>query len=523
VAFAWPFSNGAVGGITPIESMRRLSQPTPVAPAASGVVSPSVTRLRQIDLDEGLLAAEIERLTPSLPSRARNGLLWSLSGFGEASRTFLERSLVETSPTGEAGGPVGELAPGSAVAGVLVGGDLRLAVTGTVTERIGDEILAFGHAFLGQGPIRLPMATAEVVTVLSNQFSSFKIANIGEVVGAFDLDLSSGVRGHVDTWVETIPMTITIAGLGAATFEMELADVPAYLPTLVAIASVGAFDSTSRSGGAQGVDLDVRWELERHGEVAVSQSFDGSGAGFSAATYLLLFTNFLVNNAFEETRLESVSIDLMQHPVPRTARILGGFANRSAARPGESVDVTLEIKPFRGEVRQQRLAIDLPDDLPEGRYSLIVGDGVTIDTVRQMVEQVEPQTLSQSLDMVRRFHSNRDLMAIGLVPASGLTFSGKVLPQLPGSMRRLWGAVPTGAARPLGLAVVQEDVWPQEAPLTGGVRIDIEVRQARTISMIPTPPGAGAGRWADSGLVRGRVVQTVAGAAELLADPPFDR
>ena len=75
---------------------------------------------------------------------------------------------------------------------MLVDGDLQLAATGTVTEHSGDEILAFGHPFLGLGPLWLPMASAEILTVLPSNYNSFKISNLGPVVGR----LRAGLPGR---------------------------------------------------------------------------------------------------------------------------------------------------------------------------------------------------------------------------------------------------------------------------------------------------------------------------------------
>ena len=484
VAFAWPFSKGAVGGITPIDSMLALTG-VEMADPSPGVGSLPMlpAELLEADLDPELLRQEIGKLRPTLPGEARSGLLWSLSGFGSESRSFIEVALSGAAPTGEASPDASsDLLPGSAVAGVLVNGDMKLAVTGTVTERIDDEILAFGHAFLGQGPVRLPMASAEVVTVLSSQLVSFKIANVGRVVGGFDLDRSSGVRGRLGAVPPTIPLHVSLSGLGEADFHMQLADVPVYLPVLVAISSLGALDATTWAGGAQGIDMEVRWELDRYAPLEISQSFDGSGAALSSAVYLLLMTNYLVNNPLEEVRLEGLSISLTQHAEPRTVRVLRGFTNRTRVLPGERVDVTLELQPFRGETYKETFPVELPGELSAGTYSLMVGDGVTIDAVRAMVEQVTPQTFEQSLDMVRRFNSSRDLLLLGLSPAWGLSLSGEVLPQLPASMRRLWQGVAPGVATQLGLAVVQDLEMPLERPMSGGVRIDLQVERPTTVA-----------------------------------------
>ena len=178
VSFSWLFANEAVAGITPIEQMRRLSS---VAPSTTSAAAGSRSRdLR--DLVTGSLTWQdvLEPLTglqrTGLES-AVSGVQWSTVGFGSATLGPLAEALGRLAPAGQSSDTEGlDLVAGSSVSGVLVDGDLRLAATGTVTERRGDEILAFGHPFLGVGPLSVPMATSEVITVLSNQMSSFKIA-----------------------------------------------------------------------------------------------------------------------------------------------------------------------------------------------------------------------------------------------------------------------------------------------------------------------------------------------------------
>jgi hypothetical protein len=58
------------------------------------------------------------------------------------------------------------LKPGSAVATQLLSGDMDLSAAGTVTWVEGNSVLAFGHPFLSMGPVSMPMAQAEVLTVL---------------------------------------------------------------------------------------------------------------------------------------------------------------------------------------------------------------------------------------------------------------------------------------------------------------------------------------------------------------------
>src|SRR5262249_43555273 len=60
----------------------------------------------------------------------------------------------------------GPLKPGDAVGVMLVGGDLMLGATGTVTHVDGDRVYAFGHPMYNLGPTEFPMTRAYVYTVL---------------------------------------------------------------------------------------------------------------------------------------------------------------------------------------------------------------------------------------------------------------------------------------------------------------------------------------------------------------------
>jgi len=59
---------------------------------------------------------------------------------------------------------------------------------------------------------------------------------------------------------------------------------------------------------------------------------------------------------------------------------------------------------------------------------------------------------------------------------------GDVLPQLPGSLRSIWGAASSDSAVPLRLAIAQQSLEWMDRPLEGAVRIDLEVRRRRPLS-----------------------------------------
>jgi hypothetical protein len=128
------------------------------------------------------------------------------------------------------------------------------------------------------------------------------------------------------------------------------------------------------------------------------------------------------------------------------------------------------------------MSLDLPEDLPAGRYSLLVGDGASVDAARLSMEPAEPVTFRQALELLRSFHSRRDLMVLGVYGGPGLSVAGEVMPRLPGSVRSLWGAASSNSAAVLRSTVAQERREALEVPMEGLVRIDLEVRRREPLA-----------------------------------------
>ncbi|HVT59490.1 MAG TPA: SpoIVB peptidase S55 domain-containing protein [Thermoanaerobaculia bacterium] len=498
VSFGWPFSKEAICGITPIASMRRLTTlggPLPVTPPAPVELSDLLAGRVPADL----LERQFARLKPRFGGAVEGavaGIEWSTSGFGELSRGVLRQALGSVAPAGRAEpsgkGPKPDLAPGSAVAAVLVNGDFHLAATGTVTDHLNDRILALGHQFLGLGPIHVPMASAEVVTVLASQYQSFKISNIGEVVGAFEQDRQAGIEGRLGASAPMIPMLLRVGGLAGVKprqFQVELADVPELLPLLAGSSLLASLESASYAAGAQSIDLTARFRLARYGDLTIQQSFDGDNAGTAAASHLLAVAGYLVQNPLESVGIRGIEVELAQSPQPRAASLIAVHPDRTVVRPGERLSLYLDLLAYRGERFRHSLDLVLPRDLPAGRYSLLIGDGASADAARLALAPAEPMSFPQALALLRSFHSRRDVAVLGFYSSPGLSVAGEVMPQLPGSVRSTWGAAEPGTAVPLRSTIAQELHETLAVPVDGLLRVDLEVkRRDHTEAVREEPP-----------------------------------
>jgi hypothetical protein len=505
VSFGWPFSNEALGGITPIGAMRRLPSLTGAMPAASGEAPVPLADIQAGRVPKDVLSRELSRLAPQasgLMPGASAAVQFATVGFGARSQAVLQQALGNVTAAGQMVPGTGsrELVPGGSVAAMLMDGDLQMAAFGTVTDRIGDDVLAFGHPFLGFGRILIPMSTAQVVTIMSSQYSSFKICNLGQIVGAFEQDRQVGIAGRMGVSAPTLPLVVRFKSRGAEPpreFRMRMADFPDLMPALMGSAILASLDSSSRTAGKQSLDLVARFDLPRYGELEVRQSFDGEDVGVAAAAYALSLAAYLTRNPFERISPKGVEIDLVQWPEPRGATLVGANAERTQVRPGERVGLTLDLAAYRGARFQDRIDIDLPEDLPAGRYSLLVGDGASIDGARLQLEPAAPISFPQSLEFLRSVHTRSDLMVLGFYDGPGLSVAGEVMPRLPVSVRSLWGAAASGSAARLKATVAQVERKPMAMPVEGLVRIDLTVRRRGVWrgegSGEPTPVAAAAG------------------------------
>ncbi len=494
VAFGWGFSRDPIAGITPIAEMRALGEVGELpaggrAMAGLGKSGPplDLAAMAALEIPEDLLQRQLVGLRPRLFDGASSSLQWSATGFDGLGRDLLAAALGSLSPSGRMEAPAdGEssntqpLVAGGPVAIVLVEGDLNLAATGTVTDVVGDRVYALGHPLLGLGPVDLPMARAEVVTLLPSLNTSFKISNQGPVVGSFRQDREAGMLGIIGAEPPMIPVTLRVRGAEERTYQVRVARLAALTPSLIGTSLLSVLNTANFSRGEQAVDLRAKIDLRGYPPLVIEQSFDGGNAPSQAAGYLLSIVGYLMQNVLEVVEIEQIDVVVDQLATPRTATLVGAHADRGVVRPGERVRLNLEFLAHRGEPFRHSFELQLPEELPVGRYSIMIGDGPTIDAMRMQVEAIVPRRFPRALEVMRNFHSQRDLVALGLLRSPGLAVVGQPMARLPGSMRSLLATAGSSQAVPLTVAVIQEVVERLDFPFTGGSRIDLVVERRRS-------------------------------------------
>src|ERR1700681_68587 len=228
------FSPDAICGITPIESMVEIQDLDMSRPSAARTPNklPAPQPVAAYEMPSELVAQLVAAGgTAPLPSRSplmapiETPLVFS--GFNAETLNTYEPLLRQIGITAVQGGasagtftskpaPGWEhaLNPGEAISGILVSGDMSTTGMGTVTYNDGKRILAFGHQFFDLGPVDMPIAKSEILTVLSSSYQPNKVGNDTEVVGALRQDRFTGIMGELGAEAPVIPVHVKVRAYG---------------------------------------------------------------------------------------------------------------------------------------------------------------------------------------------------------------------------------------------------------------------------------------------------------------------
>ncbi|HUK62338.1 MAG TPA: hypothetical protein VLV15_03360, partial [Dongiaceae bacterium] len=402
----------------------------------------------------------------------------------DAARRLFEPLGFRVTPGGRAraAGPANDtLEPGSACAVDVLRGDLDASAIGTVTYRDGDRVLLFGHPFFQAGDVRLPLSTATITTIVPSLANPFKLGVPGRLVGTVTEDRRPGVAGRLGPSPHLLPfgVTVTDAGRAAQRFRFETIEDRQLMPQMVAIA---ALNSALESGGAGGdQSLDWRMTLYRKGNapLVLGDRLASDSPVGELPGAVLGPLRFLANNPYSRLALDSVAI-VIDSRAGRDQWMLRSIGTReSAARPGAILHVGCELERWRGGRRRVELAIPVPEELPDGHYTLWVGGGAELDrfVAARLPGRFRPVSLDDAWRRLSAMHRGDRLYGMLIARAPDVTRAGADYPELPGSAVPLLAGSQSSAddTRRGDRALLAETALAMEALLRGELQLDVLV------------------------------------------------
>lgn len=486
----WSFSKEPIFGITPIaEMLEVLDRPESERPdGTSGPVGVdplrAAPRFREYSWsDEGPPPPAAE---PPVPARPGTLALPLAAGGVHPDALPLVRDLFAASgfnvvPGGRSRDTArpAPLVPGSPVAVDVLRGDLNFSAIGTVTYVDGDRVLIFGHPFFQSGEVRMPLSTARIVAILPSLASSFKLGVPGTPVGVATQDRRAAVAGRLGESPALMPFRVEVtAGGRRQSFAFECIEDRSLLPQLVGAA---AMNSLLESGGS-GAQQSLRWTLVLWSggrELRLSDVVAGEAPVAEMLGAVSAPLRFLAGNPYERCRFDSLRIAIEATPGREQWTLRGARTGAAAARPGGTLRVAAELERWRGERRTVTLEVPVPEELPNGRYTLWLGGGAEFDraAASRLPWRYRPVSLAdawQRLGSLRR--SDRVYSALW-ARAPEVTSDGEDYPELPTSALAVLASPEAAgdAARRAGWALFEGPDVAVPGVVRGEVTLDIVV------------------------------------------------
>ncbi len=263
--------------------------------------------------------------------------------------------------------------PGSAISCALTTGDVAVEATGTVTWRDGSKVLAFGHPFLRGGASSLFMERAYVAAILPSHTMPTKVAFPSSgPVGTFTVDRNAGIGGVIGEKTPRFEVSITVRDTNLNRERVLRLDVVRdvrLVPALVGTALLQAMDEVMDREGAG--TASISWKLDADGLAApfVREDLVYSNADImsEAVSGPLFGLEALLRNDFAAVEPKRIDLTVNVSDERRTVRLTGLQVDPAKAKPGQSVKVTCQLQPYRGQPFQRELLMVVPRTAPAGR------------------------------------------------------------------------------------------------------------------------------------------------------------
>jgi hypothetical protein len=445
------FAKEPLAGVTPIENILSLPKGQPAAIRA-GVAQNSST-------------VETTAITPriDLPSdwATRSGVPGGsfltpidsplvFSGFSGAAIRQFENIFAGFGMAAAQGGSIDarpddkDIRPGDMVSAVLMEGDLSLQASCTVTAIVDGRVYVCGHPLFGFGSVQMPMARARVLTTLSSDLDSTKIVNVGGTIGSFSQDRVTAVVGNLGTSPRLIPIEMTVATPdGDKHLSFRMMSNPKITPILMGMAALNGLVQNPVYGEGTTLHLTGGIEITGHASVTLENLFAPTDTfipdGMSVAGAVQGIFQRIFSNPYETAQIERVTLRMDALPERRQATIEGAWVDKSEAEPGDTVNVKVQLRPYRGSPVIRDVQVTIPPQAIRGTaMQILASDSGTLNRMSIVSgSQANLQNLEQLISVLNRERRNNRLYVTLLGSAPTMVVQDKVMPNLPASQINL--------------------------------------------------------------------------------------
>jgi hypothetical protein len=485
VAMAFPFAKDPIAGIRPIQDMMRPAT-APVERAAIALADRDLTRV-------------LPRPEPMPAGEARMVDIATPISFGGFSRATLEAFAPQLRALGleprqgiTAGGKIepgmgnpADLKPGSMISVELMAGDLSVGADGTVTYIDGNRVWAFGHRFLAVGATALPFARADVIALLPNLNTSFKLASAREWMGTILQDRDTAIAGELGKRATLVPVSIAVsrAGRPVESYRVQMVDDPLLSPLLLQLAVYSAIDATERTVGASSIRVTGEVEFQNApAPVRLDNMYAGdNGSAMLVSLSAAVPVAYVMQSGFSTLELKRVAINIEAFDQKKQLTIDGISVSRREARPGDKVLLNVVLAGENGAETTRQVEYQVPIGAELGPLYFTVADANTANLAdfRQILT-TSPRSAGQLIATVNNLHPNTKAYIRVWRANPAFQLEGADLPDPPASVALILAgsqASLAGITQTRNSKVAEMQVDAGDMVVSGSKTIQVEIKE----------------------------------------------
>jgi hypothetical protein len=489
VAMAFSFAKEPIAGIRPIEEMLKVhgtaGSQTPRSIARNGAVPAPADLLPK---PEPASVGETRMVDIATPVSFAGFTSRTLDAFGPQLKVLgLEpRQGISGGGNPKPGDPA-SLQPGAMISVQLMSGDMAVGADGTVTAIEGKNVYAFGHRFLSVGSTELPFARSDVITLLPNLSTSFKISTAREWMGTVTEDRNAAIAGELGRKASSVPVSITVArasGNGKPvldnTYKMSMVNDRFLSPLLLQMAIFSTIDSTERTLGVASFSL--RGSIEFQDGTAPIRLNNMYAGDFNVPLQVSLAAAsplaYILQSGFSDLKLKDVSLQIDAFSEKKQMQIDEVWTSRQQVRPGETLDVMVNLRGDNGVETTHKVSWTVPVGAPAGPLFFTVADGATTNLTdyRQFLT-VPPRSAGQLISFLNGMRDNTGAYIRVWRADPGYQVNGEDLPSPPPSLSMILSRQQASTPQAFNSKLAELAINAGDAVISGSKTVQVEVRE----------------------------------------------
>jgi hypothetical protein len=371
-------------------------------------------------------------------------------------------------------GDPSRIEPGSMISVQLMSGDFSAGADGTVTLVDGERVYAFGHRFLAGGSTEMPFARAEVLALLPNVSSSFKISAAREWMGTITEDRNSAISGVMGRRASMVPMEVRV---GANSYKMRMIQDRVMTPLLAQMAVFSSIDATQRAVGPATYAIRGQMEFEG-GSARIDNVYGGDIAvGTVASLGVASPLSYALTSGFDALKLKSVRVDVTAID-RRNQLTIADVAAPRQVRPGEDVAIIVGFTGDNGVESSKTVHYRVPVGASPGTLYISVSDGSTTNALdMQASSGAAAHSASQVLDFLNHMKSSTNAYVRIWRMDPAYAVEGRDLPDPPPSLAMILSRAQVTSPSWRGSKVTEIEIPARESVVIGSKTVQVEVKE----------------------------------------------